>query len=61
MGKTGRFLCLLLSFAMVFSSIGFFAYAEDTKTYYSIDSVGGDDSNSGRNINSPVRTIAGLK
>lgn len=61
MGKTGRFLCLLLSFAMVFSSIGFFAYAEDTKTYYYLDSVGGDDSNTGRDINNPVKTIAGLK
>ncbi len=61
MKKTNRFLSVLLSFAIIFSCVGFFAYADDVKTYYYLDSVNGDDSNSGTDINSPVKTIAGLK
>lgn len=48
MKKRNRFLCFLLAFSMIFSSIGLFAYAvENQKNYYYLDSVNGDDSNSG--------------
>ncbi len=49
----------------IFSGVrkrGFFAYADEgEKNYYYLDSVGCDDANSGTDINSPVKTIAGLK
>lgn len=62
MKKTNRFLCLLLALSLVFTSVSFFAYAaEGEKNYYYIDSVNGDDANSGTDIDSPVKTIAGLK
>lgn len=55
-------LCFLIVFSLVFAGVGFFAYAEEgEKNYYYLDSVGGDDANSGTDINSPVKTIAGLK
>lgn len=57
-----RMLCFLIVFFLVFASVGFFAYADEgEKNYYYLDSVGGDDANSGTDINSPVKTIAGLK
>ena len=62
MKKTNKILCFLLTLSVVFSSIGFFAFAaEGEKNYYYIDSVGGDDANSGTDINSPVKTLGGLK
>lgn len=62
MKKTNKFLCLLLALSLVFTSVSFFAYAaEGEKNYYYIDSVNGDDANSGTDIDSPVKTIAGLK
>lgn len=62
MRKTNRFLCLLLVLSLVFTSVNFFTYAaESEKNYYYIDSVNGDDANSGTDIDSPVKTIAGLK
>ncbi len=52
----------MIAFSVVLGSMGLFAYAsENEKNYYYIDSVNGDDSNSGTDINSPVKTIAGLK
>ena len=57
-----KILCILVAFSVVFGSLGFFAYAEESaKNYYFIDAVNGDDSNNGTDINSPVRTVAGLK
>ena len=62
MKKTNKILCFLLTLSVVFSSMGFFAFAfEGEKIYYYIDSVNGDDSNSGTDIDSPVKTIGGLK
>lgn len=62
MKKTNKILCFLLTLSVVFSSIGFFAFAaEGEKNYYYIDSVGGDDANSGTDIDSPVKTLSGLK
>lgn len=62
MKNTNKFLCLLLALSLVFTSVNFFAYAtESEKNYYYIDSVNGDDANSGTDIDSPVKTIAGLK
>ena len=62
MKKLKKFLCFLLSLSFVFTSVSFFSYAaESEKNYYYIDSVNGDDSNSGTDISSPVKTISGLK
>ncbi len=62
MKKTSKILCFLLTLSVVFSSMAFFAFAaEDEKNYYYIDSVGGDDSNSGTDIDSPVKTLGGLE
>lgn len=61
MKRINRFLSFLTAFAIIFSSVGFFAYAADTKIYYYLDSVNGDDSNTGTDISSPVKTISGLK
>ncbi len=52
----------MLALALVIGSVGLFAHAQDGgKNYYYLDSVNGDDSNSGTEIDSPVKTIAGLK
>lgn len=62
MKNSKKVLCLLLSLLMVVSNMGILAYAaENSKNYYYIDSVNGDDANSGTDINSPVKTIGGLK
>ncbi len=62
MKKTNKILCFLLTLSMIFSSMGFFAFAaEGEKNYYYIDSVSGDDENSGTDIDSPVKTLGGLK
>ena len=62
MKKTNKILAFLIALSLVFGTIGFFAYAaENDKNYYYIDSINGDDSNSGTEIDSPVKSIAGLK
>lgn len=62
MRKTSRILCFLIIFSIFLGSMGLFAYAANNeKNYYYLDSVNGDDSNSGTDINSPVKTISGLK
>ncbi len=62
MKKTNKLLAFLIAVSLIFGTIGFFAYAEESeKNYYYIDSINGDDSNSGTEIDSPVKTINGLK
>lgn len=62
MKKTSRVLCFLVALSVLLSSAVFCTNAaENEKNYYYLDSVKGDDSNSGTDINSPVKTIAGLK
>ncbi|MBO5410132.1 MAG: hypothetical protein J6A60_02615 [Clostridia bacterium] len=57
-----RFFCLAVAAALIFCSMGLVGYAaENSKNYYYLDSVNGDDANSGTDINSPVRSISGLK
>lgn len=57
-----KILCILVALAVVFVSAGCFAYAaENSRNYYYIDAIDGDDSNSGTEIDSAVKTIAGLK
>ncbi len=54
--------CLLIAISLVFCSAGFYASAQDgEKNYYYLDSVNGDDANSGTRIDSPVKTLSGLK
>ncbi len=62
MKKLSKILCLLITFAVVFGSVSVSAFAlENSKNYYYIDEINGDDRNSGTDINNPVKTIAGLK
>ena len=62
MKKTNKILAFLIALSLVFGTVCFFAYAaENEKNYYYIDSINGDDSNSGTEIYSPVKTINGLK
>lgn len=59
---TNRFLSFFLALSVIVGSLAFFAYAAETdKNYYYLDSVNGDDSNSGTDIDSPIKTLAGLK
>lgn len=61
MKKAYRILCFILALSVIMGCIGFFSFAaESGKNYYYIDSVGGDDSNSGTEIDSPVKSLDGL-
>lgn len=61
MKKITKALSLLLVFAVLASTTGLFASAADSKNYYYIDAIDGDDSNSGTDIDNAVKSIAGLK
>ena len=62
MKKTIRILSFIVALSVVLGCIGFFSYAvESDRNYYYFDSVNGDDSNSGTEIDSPIKTLAGLK
>ena len=62
MKKANRILSFLLALSVILGSLAFFAYAaEADKNYYYFDSVNGNDSNSGTDIDSPIKTLAGLK
>lgn len=61
MSRSKIFLSILLAISLIFSSIGFVAFAADEKTYYYIDSIDGNDSNSGLSEDEAVKTIGGLK
>ena len=53
-------LSILLALFMVLSTQGLIAFAQGTENYYYVDSVNGDDSNTGRDIDHPAKTIWGL-
>ena len=55
-----RVFSLLLVLTVILSSVSVMAFAQEAESYY-IDAFDGDDSNSGTDIDSPVKTIAGLK
>ncbi len=62
MKKAGRALSFILAISVILSCMAFFTYASEAdKNYYYLDSVNGDDLNSGTEIDSPVKTLAGLK
>ena len=62
MKKTNRILSFLLAISILCGCAGLFSYAADGgKNYYYLDSVNGDDANSGTEIDSPVKTLGGLK
>lgn len=62
MKKVNKFFCLIMVIAVLFSNMGSVAFAvNNSKNYYYIDSINGDDKNSGTDINNPVKTLAGLK
>ena len=55
MKTANKVLCVFLAFAIIFGCMGTMSFAQESvKRYYYIDSVDGDDSNSGTDINSPV-------
>ena len=54
-------LSTILALTVLLSSMCFFAFAEEEKNYYYIDSIDGDDANSGLTEAEAVKTIAGLK
>ncbi len=60
MKKIFGILSVFVAAVIVLTSSAFFAYsAETSKTYY-VDSVNGNDSNIGTDINNPVKTVDGL-
>ncbi len=62
MKRINKLLCIIVALSFVLGSIGFVAYAaEGEKNYYYFDSVNGDDANSGTDIDSPIKTLNGLK
>ena len=55
-------LSFILAISIIFSCMGILgSAAEISKNYYYFDSVNGDDNNSGTDIDSPIKTLAGLK
>ena len=56
-----KLLSFLLVFAVLFVSNAFIAYADNGATCYYIDSIDGDDANSGTSADDAVKSIAGLK
>ncbi len=61
MKKSKMLLSLILAVVLLATNFTFIAFAVDgSKTYY-IDSINGDDSNSGLSEKKAVKTIAGLK
>lgn len=55
-----RFFSFALVLVMLLSSVSLLAFAQEAESYY-IDAIDGDDENSGTEIDSPVKTIGGLK
>ncbi len=62
MKKTKSFLAILLTFVVLLTSVSASAFAADVnaKSYY-IDSINGNDANSGLSEEQAVKTIGGLK
>ena len=56
-----KLLSFLLVFAVLFVSNAFIAYADNGATCYYIDSIDGNDANSGTSAEEAVKSIAGLK
>ncbi len=56
-----KIISILLALAVVFMSSALLAYADDGATCYYIDSIDGNDANSGTSADEAVKTIAGLK
>lgn len=61
MKKTRKFLSIILAFSLLLSSSFIISFADDNITCYYIDSIDGDDANSGLSEDQAVKTIAGLK
>ncbi len=61
MKKSIKFTSLIMAVVILMSSLCIFAFAEDDKNYYYIDSIDGDDANSGLTEAEAVKSIAGLK
>ena len=56
-----KIISLLLVFVILLVSNAFIAYADNGATCYYIDSINGNDENSGTSADEAVKSIAGLK
>ena len=61
MKKSVKITSLIMAIVIMMSSLCIFAFAEDDKIYYYIDSIDGNDTNSGLTEAEAVKSIAGLK
>ena len=61
MKKSIKITSLIMALVILMSSLCVYAFAEEDKNYYYIDSIDGDDANSGLTEAEAVRSIAGLK
>lgn len=61
MKKSVKITSLIMAIVIMMSSLCIFAFAEDDKIYYYIDSIDGNDANSGLTEAEAVKSIAGLK
>ena len=61
MKKISKFLSIILVISLILTSSYMISFADDSTTCYYIDSIDGDDANSGLSEAEAVKTIAGLK
>ena len=61
MKKSVKITSLIMAIVIMMSSLCIFAFAQDDKIYYYIDSIDGNDANSGLTEAEAVKSIAGLK
>lgn len=61
MNTIKKFLGIFLAITIIFGSISIISFAVDTNTCYYIDSVNGDNENSGLSEAEAVKSISGLK
>ena len=56
-----KFISILLALTLVFASSSMICFAANEAHVYYIDSIDGNDANSGTSADDAVKTIAGLK
>ncbi|MBQ3499014.1 MAG: hypothetical protein IJA87_07805 [Clostridia bacterium] len=61
MKKSIKLTSLIMAVVILMSSLCIFAFAEEDKNYYYIDSIDGNDVNNGLTESEAVKSIAGLK
>lgn len=61
MNRLKKFLGIILSIALLAGCISIMSFAVETGTIYYIDSINGDDANSGLSENDAIKSVSGLK